>query len=162
MSGGETDEAFQKLCDFVTEAELDHVGVFTYSQEEGTPSAELPELVPAKEAEKRRRELLRIQRKVAKKKRKELLGRSIEVLVEGQSEESEFLLKGRHAGQAPEIDGHVYLTLGESNPDVQLRPGDLISAKVTRGADYDLVAEVESVLQPALQKPHSRKLPVIG
>ena len=159
---GETEEAFQKLCDFVTEAELDHVGVFTYSQEEGTPSAELSDLVPAKEAEKRRRELLRIQRKVAKKKRQELLGQRIEVLVEGQSEESEFLLKGRHAGQAPEIDGHVYLTLGESNPDVQLRPGDLIFAKVTRGADYDLVAEVESVIQPALQKPQSRKLPVIG
>jgi ribosomal protein S12 methylthiotransferase len=99
---------------------------------------------------------------VAKKKRQELLGQRIEVLVEGQSEESEFLLKGRHAGQAPEIDGHVYLTLGESNPDVQLRPGDLIFAKVTRGADYDLVAEVESVIQPALQKPQSRKLPVIG
>ena len=159
---GETEQAFQRLCDFVTESELDHVGVFTYSQEEGTPSAELEDLVPTKEAERRRRELLRIQRKVAKKKRKELLGQSIEVLVEGPSEESEFLLKGRHAGQAPEIDGHVYLTLGESNPDVQLRPGDLITAKVTRGADYDLVAEVETVLQPAFQKQQSRKLPVLG
>ena len=159
---GETEQAFQRLCDFVTESELDHVGVFTYSQEEGTPSAELEDLVPAKEAERRRRELLRIQRKVAKKKRKELLGQRIEVLVEGPSEESEFLLKGRHAGQAPEIDGHVYLTLGESNPDVQLRPGDLISAQVTRGADYDLVAEVVAVLQPAFQKQQSRRLPVLG
>jgi len=159
---GETEAAFQKLCDFVQEAEIDHVGVFTYSQEEGTASAELSDLVPAKEAERRRRELLRLQRKVAKKKRKELIGRTLEVLVEGQSEESEFLLKGRHAGQAPEIDGHVYLTIGESNPDLQLRAGDLLLAKVTRGADYDLVAEVESVLQPALQKQALRKLPVIG
>jgi ribosomal protein S12 methylthiotransferase len=159
---GETESAFQKLCDFVTEVELDHVGVFTYSQEEGTPSAELADLVPPNEAEQRRRELLRLQRKVAKKKRKELLGKSIEVLVEGQSEESEYLLKGRHAGQAPEIDGHVFLTLGESNPDVQLRPGDLILAKVTRGADYDLVAEVESVIQPAMRAQQSRRLPVIG
>ena len=159
---GETESAFQKLCDFVTEVELDHVGVFTYSQEEGTPSAELADLVPPNEAEQRRRELLRLQRKVAKKKRKELLGKSIEVLVEGQSEESEYLLKGRHSGQAPEIDGHVFLTIGESNPDVQLRPGDLILAKVTRGADYDLVAEVESVIQPAMRAQQSRRLPVIG
>ena len=99
---------------------------------------------------------------MAKKKRKELLGKSIEVLVEGQSEESEYLLKGRHSGQAPEIDGHVFLTLGESKPDVQLRPGDLIWAKVTRGADYDLVAEVESVIQPAMRAQQSRRLPVIG
>ena len=113
-------------------------------------------------AEQRRRELLRIQRKIAKKKRKELIGKSIEVLVEGPSEESEFVLKGRHAGQAPEIDGHVYLTVGETNPDVQLQPGDLILAKVMRGADYDVVAEVESVVQSAFRPVAQRKLPIIG
>ena len=159
---GETDAAFQKLCDFVQEVEIDHVGVFTYSPEEGTPSAELPDAVPAKVAEQRRRELLRLQRKVAKKKRKELFGKRIEVLVEGPSDESEFVLKGRHAGQAPEIDGHVYLTVGETNPDVQLRPGDLILANVLRGAEYDLVAEVDSVVQPAFRPQTARKLPVIG
>ena len=159
---GETDAAFQKLCDFVQEVEIDHVGVFTYSPEDGTPSAELPDAVPAKVAEQRRRELLRLQRKVAKKKRKELFGKRIEVLVEGPSDESEFVLKGRHAGQAPEIDGHVYLTVGETNPDVQLRPGDLILANVLRGAEYDLVAEVDSVVQPAFRPQTARKLPVIG
>jgi ribosomal protein S12 methylthiotransferase len=136
---GETDQAFQRLCDFVREAELDRVGVFNYSQEEGTVAALLPKRVPPKEMEARRRELLRIQREISKKKLRALRGQALEVLVEGPSDESEYLLMGRHQGQAPEIDGQVYLTLGE---DQAPAAGTFVRARVTHSAEYDLAAEV--------------------
>lgn len=161
---GETEAAFQKLCDFVTEARFDHVGVFCYSPEEGTHSATLPdsELVPAKEAERRRRELLRIQRKISKERQRALRGQLITVLVEGESDESEYLLQGRHAGQAPEIDGRVYLSLGDDCAELALRPGDLVSATVDGSADYDLAATVQSLVQPAFRAPQTVKLRVVS
>lgn len=159
---GETEEAFQRLLDFVRSAELEHVGVFTYSHEEGTSSATLGETVPPKEAERRRRELLRLQRQVAKRRRKAMRGQHLEVLVEGPSEESEYILKGRHAGQAPEIDGGVFLSLGEGAHDLSLRAGDLVLARVTGSADYDLSAEVERLVQPAFRPPQAVKLRVVS
>jgi ribosomal protein S12 methylthiotransferase len=136
---GETEAAFAKLCDFVKSAELDRVGVFNYSLEEGTTAAILPNRVPPKEIDARRRELLRIQRAISKKKMRAMRGREIEVLVEGSSDESEYVLMGRHEGQAPDIDGQVYLTLG---PDFTPAVGTLVRAKVTGSAEYDLAAEV--------------------
>ncbi len=140
---GETDAAFARLCDFVRESEIDRVGVFNYSREEGTVAALLPGRVPSKEIDARRRELLRIQREISKKKQRALKGREIEVLVEGASDESEYLLMGRHEGQAPEIDGQVYLTLaGDHAP----KAGDFVRARVTGSAEYDLSAEVIEIL----------------
>jgi ribosomal protein S12 methylthiotransferase len=138
---GETAAAFARLCDFVREAELDHLGVFSFSREEDTAAAALAGRVPARTAEQRRRALMRLQRPIAKARRRALLGREVEVLVEGPSEESDLLLRGRHAGQAPEIDGCVYLSLP---PDLKAppAPGDFVTARVTQAADYDLVAEV--------------------
>ena len=156
---GETDEAFKALCDFVEEAEFDRVGVFTYSVEEGTHSATLPDRVPPKIMEKRRRELMRLQRKISRKKMKAMVGTELEVLVEGPSEESEYLLVGRHAGQAPEIDGGVFLALGE---DVKApRRGDLVRAQVTGFADYDLSATVLAVTERSRMKSIAR-LPVLS
>ncbi|MBI5482053.1 MAG: 30S ribosomal protein S12 methylthiotransferase RimO [Deltaproteobacteria bacterium] len=138
---GETEAAFGRLRDFVREAELDHLGVFTFSREEGTAAATLRGRVPARVAEARRRALMRLQRPIARARRRALLGREIEVLVEGPSEESDLLLRGRHAGQAPEIDGCVYLALPEGLPAAP-RPGDFVRTRVTQVSDYDLVAEV--------------------
>jgi len=162
---GETDEAFRRLCDFVREAELDRVGVFTFSREEGTVAALLPGRVPKKEAEARRRELLRIQRDISKKKLRAMRGRTLEVLVEGPSDESEYVLAGRHEGQAPEIDGQVYLTLtGEAAP----APGDLVRARIAHSAEYDLAADVlEVISSPARSsaaspaRPAPVRLPVL-
>ncbi len=137
---GETDEAFQRLCDFVREAELDHVGIFNFSREEGTVAALLPNRVPQKEIDARRRELLRIQREISKKKLRAMRGRTLRVLVEGPSDESEYLLMGRHEGQAPEIDGQVYLSLApEGAPPAA---GTFVEARVTHSAEYDLAAEI--------------------
>jgi ribosomal protein S12 methylthiotransferase len=140
---GETDAAFQRLCAFVKESELDRVGVFTYSQEEGTVAALLPGRIPPKESEARRRELLRIQRGISKKKLRAMRGRELEVLVEGPSDESEYLLMGRHEGQAPEIDGQVYLSFADGAADAPPpATGSLVRARVTHSAEYDLAATI--------------------
>jgi len=139
---GETDAAFQRLCDFVREAELDHVGIFNFSREEGTVAALLPKRVPQKEIDARRVELLRIQREISKKKLRALRGQTLRVLVEGPSDESEYLLMGRHEGQAPEIDGQVYLSLSPDAADAAPpAPGTFVQARVTHSAEYDLAAE---------------------
>jgi ribosomal protein S12 methylthiotransferase len=156
---GESEAAFQTLCEFVEEAEFDRVGVFTYSVEEGTHSATLGDRVPARTMERRRRELMRLQRKISRKKMKAMVGRDLDVLVEGPSEESEYLSVGRHQGQAPEIDGSVFLALGDGIATP--RAGDLVRAKVTAFADYDLSATVESVVQKSRMKSRAR-LPVIS
>ncbi len=137
---GESDAAFQRLCDFVREAELDHVGIFNFSREDGTVAALLPKRVPEKEIDARRRELLRIQREISKRKLRAMRDRTLRVLVEGPSDESEYLLMGRHEGQAPEIDGQVYLSL---DPDaVAPAPGAFVEARVTHSAEYDLAAQI--------------------
>ena len=138
---GETEAAFQRLCDFVREAAIDRVGVFNYSQEEGTVAALLPGRVPKKEVDARRRELLRIQRDISKKKLRAMRGRELEVLIEGPSDESEYLLMGRHEGQAPEIDGQVYLSFADAAADAPAPAvGSIVRAKVTHSAEYDLAA----------------------
>src|SRR5262249_25586788 len=91
---GETDEAFENLTEFVRTAELDRVGVFTFSSEEGTASATLGEVVPQAVARKRRTALMRVQRGVSKRRQARLLGKELEVLVSGVSDESEYLLEG--------------------------------------------------------------------
>jgi ribosomal protein S12 methylthiotransferase len=145
---GETEAAFTRLCDFVREAQLDRVGVFNYSREEGTVAALLPKRIPQKEIDARRKELLRIQRQVSKQKMKALRGQEIEVLVEGPSDESEYVLMGRHEGQAPEIDGQVYLTIDPDQADDDFAPtaGTFVRARVSNSAEYDLAA---TVLGPA-------------
>jgi ribosomal protein S12 methylthiotransferase len=160
---GETDAAFGRLVDFVREAEFDRVGVFTYSNEDGTHAAKLAaDLggVAPKEMEKRRRELMRVQRSISRKKMKSMVGRELAVLVEGPSEESEFLFNGRHEGQAPEIDGSVFLALadGVKTP----RQGELVSARVTGYADYDLAATIERTIAPTRMKRAPTRLPVIS
>jgi len=133
---GETDADFEELLEFVRWAQLDHVGVFRYSPEEGTPSGAMDGAVPDKVAAARHRKLMSVQRPISRKKLKAMVGREIEVLVEGPSSESEFLLEGRWWGQAPEIDGKVVLANGTA------QPGEIRKALVTAAADYDLVADL--------------------
>jgi ribosomal protein S12 methylthiotransferase len=133
---GETEEEFEELCEFVRWAEFDRVGVFRYSDEESCASYQLPDKVPTRTAEKRYRKLMSLQRSIAHAKNARLVGRELEVLVEGQSDEHEFVMMGRHAGQAPDIDGQVYLSGGEA------RPGEIRRVVITQASDYDLVGEL--------------------
>lgn len=133
---GETDADFAELSKFVQWAEFDSVGVFLYSPEEGTPSGNMPDAVPRDVAQRRAAELMQIQRVISKRKQEAYIGQRIEVLVDGPSDESEYLLEGRHRGQAPDIDGKVYLANGTA------KPGELRQVKVTAAADYDLLADL--------------------
>ena len=134
---GETEAAFQRLYQFVAEGQIDHLGVFPWSREDGTPSALLPGRVDPEEAEERRLALMELQEEIRQARQEAMIGREIEVLVEGISEESEFLLEGRHEGQAPGIDGKVILTDGSAEP------GDFVRARVTQAEAHDLVASME-------------------
>ncbi len=137
---GETDAEFAELADFVREMKLDRAGAFTYSIESNTVSAVLPGRVPAEVAAARRDELMEIQRQVSRAKHEAMVGRELEVLVDGISDESDLVLEGRWYGQAPEIDGKVYLALGEDAPPP---PGAFVRAKVTQASDYDLAASLD-------------------
>jgi len=132
---GETDEDFDELRKFVEWAELDHVGVFLYSPEDGTRSGEMPGAVDAAVAEARHAELMDIQRPISRGRLDLRVGTELDVLVEGISDESEWLLQGRWWGQAPEVDGSVYLANGTA------RAGEIRRVLVTDAADYDLMAD---------------------
>ena len=136
---GETEADFQELCDFVKTVEFDHVGVFTYSHEEGTAAHALGDDVPARTKAARQRKLMALQRTIVARRHRRRLGERVQVLVDGPSPEHELAWTGRLAGQAPEIDPLVYLT--DVDPEV-VRPGDLIEAEIVESRGYDLVVRV--------------------
>ncbi|NJK88264.1 MAG: MiaB/RimO family radical SAM methylthiotransferase [Myxococcales bacterium] len=134
---GETEAAFQRLVDFVAEGEIDHLGVFPWSREDGTSSALQPGRVDETLAEERAAALMELQAEIRAGKFADMRGEVIEVLVDGLSEESELLLEGRHEGQAPEIDGKVLLCDGTA------QAGEFVRAKVIQATAHDLVASFD-------------------
>ncbi len=132
---GEGEAEFEELMDFVRWAELDNVGVFLYSDEESSQSFEQDAKVPRKTAAARAKRLMKTQQKISRTKNQARVGRELDVLVEGPSEESELVLVGRHGGQAPDIDGIVYLS-GDT------LPGQMRRVRVTQATDFDLLGEV--------------------
>ncbi len=133
---GETSAEFDELCEFVTWARFEHAVVFRYSDEETCAAHALPDKVPALIAANRARKLMAIQRRIAREKNRARIGQELEVLVEGASEEHELVMKGRHAGQAPDIDGSVYLSEGEAHA------GQMRRVRVTQASDWDLVGDL--------------------
>ncbi|ABL00690.1 SSU ribosomal protein S12P methylthiotransferase [Pelobacter propionicus DSM 2379] len=134
---GETMEDFTSLMQFVEQARFDRLGVFCYSREEGTPAATMPDQVSERVKRERHRKLMRIQARLSFKRNRELIGTTEQVIVEGYSEETELLLKGRSSRQAPDIDGQVYITAGTA--DV----GDIVALRITDSSDYDLIGEIQ-------------------
>jgi ribosomal protein S12 methylthiotransferase len=135
---GETEEHFAALFDLVQEVRFEHLGVFLYSPEEGTPAARFAPPVPRRLARARARRLKALQALIVKERLKSLKGTVQPVLVEGVSPESDYLLSGRLITQAPEIDGQVYITAGEA------RVGEIQPVRITRALPYDLVGELVS------------------
>ena len=133
---GETQAEFEQLLGFVRDAEFDHVGVFTYSDEEGTASFDLPERIGPLVKANRRRQLMALQKRIALRRNRTRVGQRVEVLVEGPHPDSELLLRGRLASQAPEIDGGVILNDGRA------LAGAFVTAEVTEAFAYDLVARI--------------------
>jgi ribosomal protein S12 methylthiotransferase len=133
---GETVEDFSSLMHFVEQSTFDRLGVFCYSREEGTPAAEMPEQVSERIKRERYRKLMRAQARLSFRRNRALIGTTEQVIVEGYSEETDLLLKGRSSRQAPDIDGQVYITAGTA--DV----GDIVTFKITDSSDYDLIGEI--------------------
>jgi len=133
---GESEEDFQLLKEFVRTQRFERMGCFQYSDEEGTAAYDFPDKVPQKVIERRWREVMAVQKRINREQNRELIGKRLEVLVEGPSPESEHLLVGRHEGQAPDIDGVVYINDGFGYP------GEFVTVEVTEAHDYDLVGRV--------------------
>ena len=131
---GETAEEYSQLRAFIKEAQFDHLGVFAYSHEENTASYSLPDQLPEELKQERRDDLMKVQQAASKARLKRFVGRTLPILVEGPSEESEYLWRGRHQGQAPDIDGHVLIRSGK------LSQGKILDLKIERAMEYDLIA----------------------
>lgn len=138
---GETDADFAELERFILAARFDHVGVFTYSHEEGTSAYHLPDDIPAKVKRQRQARLMRVQKTIVAHMQKQRVGRQVRVLVDGPSAEHDLVLRGRLEGQAPDIDPLVYLT--ECDP-AELQAGQFLEAEIVGSRQYDLVARPAS------------------
>ena len=137
---GETEADFEELLAFIQAAKIDWLGVFSYSDEEGAGAFELDQKVPKRTIEARRRKLMKLQQKISTKARKQWIGRELDILVEGESEETELLWQGRSLDQAPEIDGKVLIN--DFGPHEVLVPGTFYRAEITESHDYDVVARI--------------------
>ena len=133
---GETEEDLALLEEFIKEQRFDHLGVFAYSNEEGSDAARLDGQLDQETGQQRLERIMAMQAEISQEKNKAVVGSEVEVLVEGLSRESDLLLEGRTSRQAPEIDGCVYITAGEC------AAGDMVRVKITEAHPYDLVGEI--------------------
>ncbi|HEX4999601.1 MAG TPA: 30S ribosomal protein S12 methylthiotransferase RimO [Terriglobia bacterium] len=136
---GETEEDFQELLTFMRNARFDNVGAFLYSDEEGTAARGLDGKVPARTARRRHNELMKVQAEISRARLRDMIGRRAEFLLEGVSEESDLLLKGRLATQAPEIDGRVLIN---DDGGRQVAPGGFYQVEITDSMEYDLIGRI--------------------
>jgi ribosomal protein S12 methylthiotransferase len=137
---GETEKHFEELLGFVEKMRFDRVGCFMYSQEENTKAGTLPDQVDEKTKQRRHDTLMELQMEISRAKHAAFIGKKLQVLVEGVSEETELLLQGRHSQQAPDIDGITYINDGEANI------GDMVEVTITDAMDYDLVGGITKTL----------------
>lgn len=137
---GETDADFEELIAFVQNCRFDNLGVFTYSDEEGTAAFDLPNKVDPKIAKQRRSRLMKEQAKISKRLNKAKIGKTFPVLFEGLSQESDLLFQGRFQGQAQEIDGYILINDMPENLEPQI--GSIYDVRITQAHEYDLVGEI--------------------
>ena len=137
---GETVEDFEELLAFVRNVEFDRVGVFTYSDEEGTLAFDLPDKVDATVARRRRARLMKAQSRVSLRKNRARVGETLRVLFEGPSAETDLLWQGRTQAQAPDIDGCILINDAPEN--FRPEPGDFVNVRVTEAQEYDLVGRI--------------------
>lgn len=136
---GETEEDFQKLLDGVEEARFNHLGVFKFSAEEGTPAFKMKDKVSQDVIDERYEALYNLQKDIAEELNESFVGKTIEVLIEGNHEETELLIVGRSMGQAPDIDGQVIIN---DTQDKEINIGDIVKVQVTEVHEYDLIGRI--------------------
>jgi ribosomal protein S12 methylthiotransferase len=137
---GETEKEFEELCDFVKEAQFDWMGAFGYSDQDGAAAYAQEKKVPAREIERRRKRLMQIQKQISKKRKKALVGKEFDLVLEGTSDETDLLLEGRTPMHAPEIDGKVFVN--DFPEGTTPEPGQFYHVEITEAHDYDLVAKI--------------------
>jgi ribosomal protein S12 methylthiotransferase len=166
---GETEADFEDLVRFVEEQRFERLGVFEFSPEDGTPAAEMEGQLPDEVKRARRDRIMALQQDISRDHQQAMIGRRVEVLVEGRAEETEHLLAGRHAQQAPEIDGITYINDGVAYP------GEIATVEITDASEYDLVGRVvardpgharrslpAAPAEAASGRPRRGGLPVVG
>jgi ribosomal protein S12 methylthiotransferase len=136
---GETESEFDEVVSFIKNVQFDNVGVFLYSDEEGTAAFDLDGKIARSTATRRRSRLMKEQVRISTKRLRGMIGRRFEVLLEGPSEESELLLQGRMGTQAPDIDGRVLIN---DVSEKEVRPGEFYTVEITESLDYDLVGKI--------------------
>lgn len=136
---GETAEQFEELLQFVAEQQFDRVGCFKYSPEENTPGGRMDNQIDEETKQFRHDALMEVQQNISREKHRDFIGKTIDVLVEGFSEETDLLLQGRFWGQAPDIDGVVLIN------DGQAQVGDMVKVHITDSLEYDLVGEIVEI-----------------
>jgi ribosomal protein S12 methylthiotransferase len=139
---GETEKDFAELLTFVRNVEFDRVGVFTYSDEEGTPAFDLPNKVEPKIAKQRRDRLMKEQGGIAKRKHQAMIGKTVRVMFEGESNESELLWQARMETQAPDIDGCILIN--DAPEGFVPQSGEIVKVLIEEAQEYDLVGRIVS------------------
>jgi ribosomal protein S12 methylthiotransferase len=137
---GESEQDFDALCEFVREAQFDWMGTFGYSDQEGAGAFGLEGKISGREIEQRRKQLMQLQKGISKRKKKALVGKEVDLLLEGTSDESDLLLEGRTAMHAPEIDGKVFVN--EVADGIFPEAGGFYRAEIVEAHDYDLVVRI--------------------
>jgi ribosomal protein S12 methylthiotransferase len=137
---GETEKEFEELCDFVKEVQLDWMGAFSYSDQEGAAAHAQQKKVPSREIERRRKRLMQLQKQISRKRKKGLVGKEFDLVLEGTSDETDLLLEGRTPMHAPEIDGKVFVN--DFPEGTTPEPGNFYRVEITEAHDYDLVAKI--------------------
>jgi ribosomal protein S12 methylthiotransferase len=135
---GETNEQFEELLGFISEQQFDRVGCFKYSPEENTPGGRMEDQVDDETKDFRHDAIMEVQQNISREKHEAFIGKEIQVLVEGFSEETDLLLQGRFWGQAPDIDGVVLINDGEA------KVGDMVTVHVTEAMEYDLIGAISN------------------
>lgn len=133
---GETQEMFEELLNFIVENKFDRVGCFKYSPEENTPGGKMIDQVEEEVKQQRFEALMEVQQNISREKNKLFIGKTLDVIVEGFSEETELLLQGRNSQQAPDIDGVVLINEGLA------KVGDMVKVKITDSMEYDLIGKI--------------------
>ncbi|MDH5406339.1 MAG: TRAM domain-containing protein, partial [Candidatus Aminicenantes bacterium] len=135
----DSEDKFRLLCDFCREMEFDHLGVFTYCREKGTSAYRYGDPIPQKVKEDFKRRLMELQASISLKKNKAMVGNVREVMIEGEREGDSYPYWGRLSIQAPEVDGVVFISEGESHP------GEFVPVRIEEGYPYDLVGRICSL-----------------
>lgn len=133
---GETEEQFEELLKFIAEQKFDRVGCFMYSPEENTPAGRMQDQIDEKTKQRRHDTVMEVQQEISRQKHRAFIGKTVKVLVEGYSEETELLLQGRTSQQAPDIDGVVLIN------DGQAEVGQLVDVLITDSMEYDLIGQI--------------------